>query len=226
MKKYILALSLILMSLFFYSCASMPSMALNEKSKEPDISKNPLALMTVKTINKYRPEQQLNAQYIFFDSKKTKRRYWFVLNPPYKKMQKEYYEYLISFQLPPGEYELNRINGDTGDSSAKGIFIIPLHLNFNLSSNKIVYLGQIEATCRKRKNDNELRSAPVNILSPITSAIQSKRGLYETTFDVSSNDNYDNDIATFKEKFPFLSNQNIEKMILPKWNRPSKRKGY
>jgi len=218
MKNFVLALSIIFMSLFFYSCASVPSMVLNEKSKGLDISSNTVALMTLKISNQYQPDQQWDAKYVVFDKWKI-----FSLNAPYKKVEKEYNEYLISVEMPPGEYELKTISGQTGESAVSGLFTIPLYLNFSLEPNKIVYLGHVEAINRKRINDKEVRSVGVNYLSPIQMAIDSKKGLYETTFDVSIYDRYNDDAAIFKEKYPFLSNQDIGKMILPKWIRIEER---
>jgi hypothetical protein len=196
--------------------------ALNDKTNALDLQKESVALLTVKTSNMYKPGYQPDMWGIYVltnDGKEKKETYRFGDKlgrlEPYK-ADKEFNEYLVSISLPAGKYKLSRINGTGGVFPVRGNFVIPIFADFDLPSNKIVYLGRIEATLRERKNDDELRAGSVVPLID-----QAATGFYSGTFDVNIFDNHDKDVALFKQTYPLLNNFTIEEAILPPWRKPT-----
>ncbi len=91
-----------------------------------------------------------------------------------------------------------------------------MYTPIELKPNKIVYLGRIEAVIRERKNDGELRAGPVVPLLD-----QAVTGFAGGTFDINVYDNYDKDIALFKQIYPLLNKYTVEKAVLPQWKKPT-----
>jgi len=198
-----------LLAFFVSGCAGM---AINEKTKTLDLTKESIVLMTVKTANNYKPIYQPNVQFIRIftaGNKDKKDLHLFRATKPYNKVAQQFNEYLISINLPAGNYELKEITGQGTDGFFNGNFVIPLYINFELKPNKLVYLGHIEATNRKRAYDYELRAG-----SMIPLLDQAVTGFSGGTFDVNIYDNFDRDLAVFKKEYPVIGEYNDEKMIL------------
>lgn len=97
-----------------------------------------------------------------------------------------------------------------------GNFAVPLYSSFSLAPQKIVYLGHIEATIIERTDEELLRAGPVVPL--IDQAVIGASG---GTFVISVNDQFENDITLFKEKYPYLAKYQVENSTLPNWNQPT-----
>ena len=68
---------------------------------------------------------------------------------------------------------------------------------------------------RKRQDDNELRAGPV-----IPLIDQAVAGFSGGTFEVKIFDNYDDDMAVFRQKHPALGHFTVERAVLPPWTKP------
>jgi hypothetical protein len=204
-------------AIFVSGCATIKPMAL-DNIKAIELDQRSVALMTVKTSNQYRPNYQPNVCSIFIwtTGKEGKEKYTFSVEKPYNSVENQFNEYLISIDLPPGKYKLREIFGTSGIFPFRGMFSIPIYVDFELKPNKVIYLGRIEAVVRERKNDSEMRAGPV-----IPLVDQAVTGFSGGTFDVRIFDNYDEDIVIFKQKYPVLNNYAVEKAILPSWKKPS-----
>jgi hypothetical protein len=209
----------ILVSLLFFSCATIKPMALNPTATKLDCTKDSVALMAVKVSNQYKPKYQPAVTYAFVwtREKDNRKKYSFKVANPYKTVLGESIEYLISVQLPPGKYKLRELMGTSGSFPIRGTFWVPLYLNFDLEPNKVLYLGRIEAVNRKKISGDELAAGP-----PIPLIDQAVTGFSGGTFDINISDKYETDMAIFKEQFPSIKSYNAEKMILPQWHKPSK----
>ena len=205
------AMCVLLLAFFFSGCAL--KMAITEKTKILDLTKETIVLITVKTSNNYKPIYQPNVYHvrIFTVGKEDEEDcYTFRVKKPYNKVENQFNEYLISIKLPPGNYELKEITGEAGDGVfVSGSFTIPLYIKFDLNPDKIFYCGRIEASNRKRVYDYELRAGPV-----IPLLDQVLTGFSTGTFDVTIYDNYEEDLAIFKQNYPVITDYNVEKMIL------------
>lgn len=130
------------------------------------------------------------------------------------------WEGLISFQLPPGSYRITAVRGGCSKSigiiAAIASFDFPFNNPFQVNDNEYVYLGRIEMINRERVSEDELPSGD----NLITRMPQKKSGFGTGTFHVKIYDNFDQDIQDFREKYPVLASQKINKRILPQWKKP------
>jgi hypothetical protein len=78
---------------------------------------------------------------------------------------------------------------------------------------KVSYLGAIQGTVRERQGD-EFRAGSV-----IPLIDQSVAGASGGTFEVAVVDNYETDIKTFKKLFPAIQNVEVQRSILPPFDR-------
>jgi len=218
--KFLSLILTIFTSFTFSSCATVKPMALNQKTTGLQMIQESIAIMTVKTSNQHRPQFQPDVWYVSVWSRdeKTPTKHMFRVDSPCNKNEKAFNEYLISMQLPPGQYKLRELAGFSGIFPIHGNFQVPLYLDFELNNSQIVYLGRIEAVNRERKSDDELRAG--SILPLLDQAVA---GFSGGTFDIKICDDYDHDITLFKDKFPCLKNCDIEKAILPQWYNPAQK---
>jgi hypothetical protein len=80
----------------------------------------------------------------------------------------------------------------------------PLHADLTVNKDGIYYLGHIEAVYRERKENEFHAGRAMNL---------------DGTFDITISDNCDIDIQMFKNKFVQLKDIDIQKAILPPFDR-------
>ncbi len=204
--------------LFMGGCATVKPMPLGDDTKALDLSKETVAIFTLKTSNPFKPGYQPHVGYVHVRQAagEKKETFSFTVKEAYNKVENEYDEYLISISLPPGKYKLRHIGGTSGVFPVRGIFAVPVFADLELKPNTIMYLGRIEASLRERKNDGEIRGGSV-----IPLLDQAVTGFGKGTFDITISDNYDKDVALFAQKYPALKNYSVEKDVLPPWKRPT-----
>ncbi len=218
-KRVVFFGTLILAAILLGGCATVKPMALNDETEVLDLSKESVALFTVKTSNRYKPSYQPHVSSVIVwtnDNREKTEKYGFQVKEPHDKVENQYDEYLASISLAPGKYKLREIFGTSGTFPVRGFFGVPMYTPIELKPNKIVYLGRIEAVIRERKNDGELRAGPVVPLLD-----QAVTGFAGGTFDINVYDNYDKDIALFKQIYPLLNKYTVEKAVLPQWKKPT-----
>ncbi len=200
-------------------CATMKPPALSSETNSIDVSKESIALLTVKISNQYKPSYQPDVKNVFIwsNGKGDKKKFSFSVDGKLNEVKNSYNEYLISFQLPPGEYKMRAILARSGFFPVIGTFVVPIYSPFILEPNKIIYLGHIEATVKERKDDKLLRAGPV-----IPLIDQAATGASGGTFDVTITDLFQDDIKLFQQKYPYLSQYNVDNRTLPNWTQPSK----
>jgi len=198
-------------------CVTIMPPAFNQDVEAINTSQESIAMLTVKVGNNYKPKYQpkIWRVNVWQNINGSDEQLHFNVEKEYKKMEDEYNEYLISFQLPPGQYELRNLLGRCGVFVA-GSFIVPVHSTFDLEANKIIYLGHIDAFVEEKINDDDLRAGPVTPL--IDQAVVGAGG----TFVLEINDQYEEDIEKFKNQYPYLVGYDIENKTLPQWKKPSR----
>lgn len=67
----------------------------------------------------------------------------------YNGIKDEFNEYLISFQLPPGEYKLRELFAQSGIFPGSGTFSVPVYSSFKVEPNNILDLGNIDHCLRR-----------------------------------------------------------------------------
>ena len=219
------------------------SMALSVEDRSIDTAQESLVLLTLRVSNKVRPTFQPNVDAIIVDAAgplsddpnsergedkgprtsaneldhaKPGTRYDFHVDEPFQKERERYNEYLVSMALPPGRYSIRFVFATSVSLVAYGHCCIPIYSEFALEPNTVVYLGRIEATNRRRKDASELRAG---VMIPLVDQLIT--GYSVGTFDVRIYDNYDADLAHFRDVYPVLRGVDVEKSVLPPWEKPS-----
>lgn len=201
-------------------CATMKPPALNTDTTAIDVSKESIALLTVKIANEYKTSYQPNIKYVFVwsDVEKDREKFSFSVDEKYKEVEDSFNEYLISFQLPAGTYKLRELFAQSGIFPVIGTFSVPLYSTFSIETQKIIYLGHIEATIVERTDDKLLRAGPV-----IPLIDQAVTGASGGTFVVQIEDLYEKDIKLFQHKYPYVAQYRVENLTLPQWSQPTEK---
>jgi hypothetical protein len=121
--------------------------------------------------------------------------------------------YLVRLELAPGPYILRGVRGSGRFFPINFRVYLPLQLPLSSSGPGIYYLGSIKASIRPRQ-DNEFRAGAVIPLIDQAVACASTG-----TFDVDISDSFDEDIELFKKSFPPLVSREIQKSLLPPFDR-------
>ena len=202
-------------------------MALNDETSALDLGEESLVLMTVKTSNLYKPAYQPGIVEVHVDGETDEETQsytfsvpsrWQSRHRPDRTVKNASMEFLVSLSLPPGKYLLRKITGYGGKVPiiSRGLFRIPVFGHFEIGSNEVVYLGRLDATNRKREEDSELRAGP-----PVPVVDQALSGFGDGTFDVRIKDQYDRDVARFKERYPILNDHMIQRAVLTPGTQPT-----
>lgn len=131
----------------------------------------------------------------------------FQVNEAYVSLEDKFNKYLISFELPLGYYKVMEIRGGSGIFPISGHFEFPLNVKFEVSSNKITYIGNIEMVNRKKEKGEIVSGSAFPIIDQVAT------GFGNGTFDIKISDNFIEDKKMIYEKFPFIVNHKIIKNI-------------
>jgi hypothetical protein len=198
-------------------------MALTKGQTNIDATKKSIALLSVKVSNQYKTSCQLDITGVLLcpQSETCSRPlpYFHKAESPYKSEKDRFNEFLLSFELEAGTYNIRWI-GTSFEIPfvVAGYGKVPLDTKIDIKPNTISYLGHLDVVMRERKNDDEKRAGAVLPLID-----QAAAGFSTGTFDVVVEDQYDNDLKIFVSEYPGLQNIKVEKSILPQWIRPEKR---
>jgi len=216
--NHVIILSTIIISTFILGgCATMKAPAFNVDTSTIDISKESIALITVKISNEYRTSYQpdIKSVFVWNNDKGNEKKFSFGVNEKFNSVENSFNEYLVSFQLPAGTYILREMYARSGGFPVMGHYSIPIYSSFSIQPKKIIYLGHIEANIKERTGDKELRAG--SVIPLIDQAVTGASG---GTFVVKISDLFESDIELFKEKYPFLSQHQIDNLTLPPWKLP------
>jgi len=212
-RLYVVGLFLISV-LALNGCVGMGmDMALVRGQEKLGVGDNGLVITTVRIANKNKPGFQptISKTFIMQESPTRKLLEFDVKDDPFKSVENEYNEYLFSFSLKPGNYDLFHILG-----SYQLPIVMYAHCSAAFSAPFIVkqgvvsYLGNIQATIVERKGDKDRRAGP---MKPFID--QSLAGFSNGTFEISSIDRYEEDVASYQSEYPALRGIKIEKQIVP-----------
>ncbi len=216
-------LVLILCLIFAVAGCAGHKMALTRGQTSIDVKKKSIALLSVKVANQHKQTCQLDITGVLLcpQSETCSRPlpYFHKAEKPYKSEKDRFTEYLLSFELEAGTYNLRWI----GTVFEIPLLItawgkIPLDTKIDIKQNTCSYLGHLDVVLRERKDDSETRAGS---LIPLID--QAAAGFSTGTFDVVVEDKYDEDMKLFASEYPGLQNIKVEKSILPQWIRPEKR---
>jgi hypothetical protein len=204
---FVCNVALVLFTVFSFSgCAN--GMALAKKQDCANLAK-PIGIFTLRTENAYKPSYQPDVNIVKFKSTASQQKATFKVGNPAREEKNQYFEYLVSVDLEPGEYLFTYVSGIGGAFPIRGSFEFPINASFSLT-NGITYLGHVLMINRKRK-EGETRSGPVVPLLD-----QSESGFAGGTFDITVSDQSETDLPDFIRAYPALRDLNITKAILKK----------
>lgn len=130
------------------------------------------------------------------------------------------YRYFLRLQLPREEFVLVGFTAMGSGFPVHGIGVAPVLAPVPIEPSGVYYLGHIEAHVRKRVGE-EFRAGPV-----IPLIDQAVTGFAGGTFDIVIEDRWSADEATFLSKYPGLKNVEIQKRLLPPFDRAKAQEWY
>lgn len=199
-------------------------MPLHEKSEKVDAAA-PLYLMTVTIDNQFKPYWQPKVINVMLvkgneakpaEGKESKETVLLRMDSEgqVEPQQKDGVStFLVRFKTDGTSHVLDTAMATAVGFPIVGQFALGLQLPVPSKTSGVHYLGAVKAVVRERK-DNEFRAGPVIPLFD-----QAVAGASTGTFDVVVSDQFDQDMALFKERFPALKNAQVEKSLLPAWDR-------
>lgn len=207
-NRLTLQFALLLVFLIAFSgCAT--KMALETNKTNLASLQKPVGIFTVRTANAFKPAYEPELNYVGVESVATQKEMRFVPAKPYKQVENEYLEYLVSVDLEPGDYLFKRVDGRGSSFLISGNFNFPVKARFHLSSG-IAYLGHVSLTNRERKEGEEQSGAVIPLID------QAVCGFSSGTFDVLITDRSETDLPDFRRAYPQLNGVEITKAIMEK----------
>lgn len=210
-KKLVLASCV----LVFAGCATVSKMPLQDKSKT-DISlaqKSILvAKLSIKNANK--ESQQPTVCCIFL--KKDNKDLSFTEPTLISDKDKEGKTYIVSMEVAPGTTTVNLVRFlRQVPLLVMAMADLPFDQTIEVPANKVVYLGNIDAVILPRTDDKQPRAGSV-----IPLIDQAVAGFSNGTFSAKVTDNFAQDVAEIKGRFPKVANLDFVNMTLPEWKYP------
>lgn len=201
--------------IFLVNGCGPKQMALMKDQQHIDLSQQSIVLVSIKIANKNKPNAQPTLDWAYFSAiSEEAESIYLPIGIPYKSVDKQYNEYLASFQLTPGMYRFSAI-----DVSYKVPLLVsanarmPIFLKLEVTPNSVIYIGNIDASIREKIDDER----PAGSLIPLID--QSVAGFSNGTFDIFINDKYEDDMKLFFSEYPVLQKVKVEKKLLPHWIR-------
>jgi hypothetical protein len=207
------------LALLFSGCATEKGMAVLDTPAAGSQSSKPVYLMTVTLRNTFVPAYQPRLATVRLQKKLANGNSTLVLVQPDLQARFESNSattgcsYLLRMELEPGVYTLLGLSCLGQSMYTNGTFYVPIQARLLPSAPGFFYLGHIEATVRERKK-NEFRAGPL-----LPSQEQSVTGASSGTFDVEITDQWETDSVKFETKFSALKGVNVQKDVLPPFNR-------
>lgn len=208
---------LLVFAVIISGCATTTQKALGEAGRTLDLNDGSILLFTVSLKNNSYPNTKMTVGSVLLSDPSGD-----VDSNQYKLVGKAVRNtsgtvQFIAIKLQTGNYKLISLNGSARGGLFAGNFNVPIFQTLYVPIGKIMYLGRINATNRKRRNSDEVRSGSV-----IPVIDQAALGLSTGTFDVEILDKYDEDTLLSTNVFPALYAKKIERDILPAWQRPTR----
>lgn len=212
MKKFVCAIFLLLVG-----CANVAPMAVDKQTKVLDVNSKSIVLMTI-DLSRPQPSRYIpHPLWIYFSKKGSQdrpERLGFRVDKDAGNTSSEIHnKFLLRVALEPGQYQLEAVFGNANAFPFNGFFLIPLLEDINILPNTVTYVGRVNALMRPRVGD-EFRAGSV-----IPLIDQAATGVSGSTFDVTIVDASEEEIPEFKTEFSALANVDIQKAILPPFDR-------
>ena len=216
---------LVMFCLAFLMSGCAGNMALTKGQTDIDLSNKSIALLTVKISNQYNPKRQVKLKNILICPKSVMNCRKDISSYPgghyeiYKKEKNSFNEYLLSFALESGTYNVDGFYTTYNiPMFIAGVGYGELKLETQINPNSVSYLGHLNITLREKTGNTETSAG--DSIPPLDQAMP---GFASGTFDIVVEDKFDEDMKSFISEYPGLQQVKVEKIILPEWIRPENR---
>lgn len=199
-------------------CATVNSMAFDNKAKAVDLSKKSVVLMAFE-VSRSDNSRHVPAPIVVNiekpNAKEVKDRQNFRFGDGDAFQVDGRTVYLARMALEPGEWIVRGVTGQANAFPFIGTWFVPVHTAITIKPNTIDYLGHVSAALRPRdEKANEFRAGPV-----IPLIDQSVAGLSGGTWDVTVEDRNDKDQTLFRSHYGALANATINPAVMPPFDR-------
>lgn len=215
MLETIKKLTLVLCVLVFAGCATVSKMPLQDKTKtDISLTKKSILVAKLSIKNANKESQQPTICCIFL--KKDNKDLSFTEPTLLSDKDKEGKTYIVSMEVEPGTTTINLVRFFRQvPLLIMAIADLPFDQTIEVPANKVVYLGNIDAVILPRTDDKQPRAGS---LIPLID--QAVAGFSNGTFSATVKDNFDQDTAEIKNRFPKVANLEFVNMTLPAWKYP------
>ena len=216
-KKNLPILTLILIGAhIIMGCASTKPMAITPENKSLNTDSESVALLLIRTRNIVNDGYLPEIHAVEISDRNTNETIQFNCANSIIHPTEAFLDHLVSFQLPPGEYEINKLSGfaQVNRSVGMSFLVAPAHFEWELSGlfklkpNEVAYLGHLELTNRHR-NEGEKASGSIIPLIP-----QKASGFSDGTFDVSISDLMGEDMKIVSNSCQWITDYQIQSSLL------------
>ena len=203
----------------FLAVGCTHDMALRKGQENVDLSKQSLALLTVKVANQNKPAYQPNKMLFFIEGAGNGAYKVVMKSPPHRMEKGSFSEFLLSFGLKPGISKIYKIWPIYAGTFVGGHATVMTDYSVDMKPDTVVYLGHMDIVIRAKKSDDEPSAGP---LLPLID--QAVTGFSNGALDMVVEDRFDDDMKWFASEYPGLKNVAVEKAVLPPWTRPGQKK--
>ena len=203
MKKWFIAICLLPL---LAACATPHRMAIDHETKTLDLGGNALVLMSVKMVNGYKPDFQPIPNIAYLEKPEVhdaKDRLNYIIDAEAEQGG----IYYLRISVPEGKYIVRGVGGVVTRVFFMGNCLLPIHQDIELKAGEVVYLGRANGTIREKK-DGDIRAGAM--LPLVDQAIL---GFSGGTFDVQLEDQYEQDMKVFRQRFPVLNAATVKKEV-------------
>ncbi|GAA6142624.1 hypothetical protein [Hydrogenophaga sp. 5NK40-0174] len=123
------------------------------------------------------------------------------------------HQYFLSMELDPGEYLFGGMSSMAQAFPFIGHFHTPIMQTLSFKSPGVFYIGHVNAAVRERKDDEPRAGGVIPVLD------QAVTGASGGAFDVEVSDDWDTVRNKFVMVYPSLEKAEVQKQILPAWDR-------
>ncbi|WP_126456868.1 hypothetical protein [Sulfuriflexus mobilis] len=217
---------LFLLGSLLSGCASPTKMAFDPELTTPLEPDKPVYLMTFTIKNKYRPDYQPNLLVVNVEKaivNGSEDRINFTMDDKAKAETDNVATgntYYLRMPLARGDYIIRGFTSLYRSFPIIASFFAPLHADVKANGSGMYYLGHVDATVNERQGDEFRAGSPIPLID------QSVAGASGGSFDIVVSDQWQRDWPIFQQRFPQLTSAQVEKAILPAFDRAKAQKWW
>ena len=217
MKLLFKSFTVLLLAVLFTGCVSTKNMPLQSAGLEEKAAPENSILfgkIRVNNINKPGHQPKLTSVVVEENGKSQ-----VFANPTLlSESREEGKDYFFSIDSAPGKANIKTINFFRQvPLLVMAMAQLQLETEIEVPENKIVYLGNIDASIKPRQEGQPRAGSVIPLID------QAVAGFSNGAFEVTVSDNSEEDLKAFLKQFPYMQDKEVVKSILPSWTHPKER---